>query len=90
MYDFAYTQAPASLEGVVMGLSLIAIGLGSYVASALVSIVNAASAPGQSQSHVILVTHRILQFLSIYKLLEDSSMGSQKISCIRTEQVFKM
>ena len=47
MYDFAYTQAPASLEGVVMGLSLIATGLGNYVASALVSIVNAASSPGE-------------------------------------------
>ncbi len=46
VYDFAYTQAPASMEGMVMGIQLISIGLGSYVASALVSIVNAATQPG--------------------------------------------
>ncbi len=55
MYDFAYTQAPLSLEGVVMGLNLLTIGIGSYVASALVSIVNAASDPGKSMGNADVV-----------------------------------
>ena len=41
--EFAYTQSPADLRGVVMGLCLAMIGLGYYVASALVFIVKHAS-----------------------------------------------
>ncbi|CAH1794597.1 unnamed protein product [Owenia fusiformis] len=42
-YEFAYSQAPVSLQGVVMGVNLATTGLGSYVGTLLVNIVNAAS-----------------------------------------------
>ena len=41
--EFAYSQSPAELRGVVMGLCLAMIGFGYYVASALASIVKNAS-----------------------------------------------
>ena len=41
--EFAYTQSPADLRGVVMGLCLSMIGFGYYLASALASIVKHAS-----------------------------------------------
>ena len=41
--EFAYSQSPADLRGVVMGVYLAMIGLGYYVASALASIVKHAS-----------------------------------------------
>ena len=45
--EFAYSQAPSSLEGVVMGLNLVTTGLGSYLATAVVNIVNAATSPSE-------------------------------------------
>ena len=41
--EFAYSQSPADLRGVVMGVCLAMIGFGYYVASALASIVKHAS-----------------------------------------------
>ena len=41
--EFAYSQSPADLRGVVMGLCLAMIGLGYYVAGLLASIVKNAS-----------------------------------------------
>lgn len=41
--EFAYTQAPTFMQGLIMGLFLMTSGLGSYVASAIVAIVKAAS-----------------------------------------------
>ena len=41
--EFAYTQSPVELRGVVMGLYLLTSGFGFYVASALVSVVKHAS-----------------------------------------------
>lgn len=41
--EFAYSQSPTYMRGVVMGLCLAMIGLGYYVASALASIVKHAS-----------------------------------------------
>ncbi|XP_071952206.1 solute carrier family 15 member 4-like [Antedon mediterranea] len=41
--EFAYSQSPKALQGVVMGLFLLTTGLGSYVGSLLVIIVNAAT-----------------------------------------------
>ena len=41
--EFAYSQSPADLRGVVMGLCLATIGLGYYVAGLLASIVKKAS-----------------------------------------------
>eukprot|EP00057_Strongylocentrotus_purpuratus_P016036 XP_011670510.1 PREDICTED: solute carrier family 15 member 4 [Strongylocentrotus purpuratus] len=41
--EFAYSQSPDSMQGVVMGLFLMTTGLGSYLGSLLVVIVNAAS-----------------------------------------------
>ena len=41
--EFAYSQSPADLRGVVMGLFLAMIGLGYYVALLLASIVKNAS-----------------------------------------------
>lgn len=41
--EFAYSQSPAELRGVVMGLCLAMIGFGYYLASALASIVKKAS-----------------------------------------------
>ncbi|XP_070544234.1 solute carrier family 15 member 4-like [Ptychodera flava] len=43
--EFAYSQSPASMQGVVMGMFLLTSGLGSYLGSLLVIIVNAASEP---------------------------------------------
>ena len=37
----AYTEAPKSLQGVVMGVFLLTTGLGTYAGAALVAIVNA-------------------------------------------------
>ena len=48
--EFAYSQAPSSLEGVVMGLNLVTTGLGSYLATAVVNIVNAATSPSEYTS----------------------------------------
>ena len=41
--EFAYSQSPADLRGVVMGLCLATLGLGYYVAGLLASIVKKAS-----------------------------------------------
>jgi len=41
--EFAYSQAPQNLKGLVMGAFLVTSGLGNYVASVLVIIVRAAS-----------------------------------------------
>ena len=41
--EFAYSQSPADLRGVVMGVCLAMVGFGYYVASALASIVKHAS-----------------------------------------------
>lgn len=41
--EFAYSQAPQSLQGLVMGAFLVTTALGNYVASVLVVIVRAAS-----------------------------------------------
>jgi peptide/histidine transporter 3/4 len=39
--ELAYTEAPKSLQGVIMGVFLLTTGLGTYVGAALVAIVNA-------------------------------------------------
>ncbi|XP_038060271.1 solute carrier family 15 member 4-like [Patiria miniata] len=39
--EFAYSQSPKAMQGVVMGLFLLTSGLGSYIGSLLVTIVNA-------------------------------------------------
>ena len=36
----AYTEAPKSLQGVIMGVYLLTIGLGTFIGAALVAIVN--------------------------------------------------
>ena len=41
--EFAYSQAPKSLQGVVMGAFLLTTGLGNYVSILLVVIVRSAS-----------------------------------------------
>ena len=41
--EFAYSQSPVDLRGVVMGLNLAMIGFGYYFASVLASIVKSAS-----------------------------------------------
>ena len=41
--EFAYSQAPRCLQGLVMGIYIVTTGLGSYVAMALVNIVRAVS-----------------------------------------------
>ena len=41
--EFAYTQSPAHMRGVVMGVTLAMSGFGFYVAAALASIVKHAS-----------------------------------------------
>ena len=41
--EFAYSQAPRCLQGVVMGAFLVTSGLGNYVANLLVVIVKVAS-----------------------------------------------
>ncbi|XP_064623127.1 solute carrier family 15 member 4-like [Lineus longissimus] len=42
--EFAYSEAPSSLKGVVMGMFLVTSGLGNYIGSLLINIVNAATA----------------------------------------------
>jgi len=37
--EFAYTQAPSFMQGLIMGLFLMTSGLGNYLASAIVAIV---------------------------------------------------
>lgn len=39
--EFAYTQAPQFMQGLIMGLFLMTSGLGSYLASLIVAIVGA-------------------------------------------------
>ena len=39
--ELAYTEAPKSLQGVIMGVYLFTTGLGTFVGAALVDIVNA-------------------------------------------------
>ena len=47
--EFAYSQSPRVLQGVVMGLFLATSGIGSFLGSALVQIVNAASSKASSK-----------------------------------------
>ncbi|BFZ02960.1 hypothetical protein BsWGS_05999 [Bradybaena similaris] len=42
-YEFAYTQAPKNLQGLVMGIFVATNGLGSYVSTAIISIIEAAT-----------------------------------------------
>jgi hypothetical protein len=39
VYEFAYTEAPVSMQGTVMGISFLAAGIGFYVSSAVVAVV---------------------------------------------------
>ena len=41
--ELAYTEAPQSLQGVVMGVFLLTTGLGSYLGAGVVAVVNAIS-----------------------------------------------
>lgn len=47
--EFAYSQSPLALQGVIMGLFLLTTGLGSYVGSLLVLIVNSISEAAGSE-----------------------------------------
>uniref|UniRef100_A0A0B7A4N4 Uncharacterized protein n=1 Tax=Arion vulgaris TaxID=1028688 RepID=A0A0B7A4N4_9EUPU len=42
-YEFAYTQAPKNLQGAVMGVFLATNGLGSYVSTAIIAIIESAT-----------------------------------------------
>lgn len=42
-YEFAYTQAPKNLQGAVMGIFLATTGLGNYVSTAIIAIIEAAT-----------------------------------------------
>ena len=44
--EFAYAEAPVSMQGVVMGINLATLGLGSLVGSAALAIVTAATPTG--------------------------------------------
>ena len=44
--EFAYTEAPKLLQGVIMGVYHFTFGLGSFVGVALIVIVNAGAADG--------------------------------------------
>ena len=41
--EFAYTEAPSSMQGVVMGVNFVSVGLGGFLGSLLVTIVGAAT-----------------------------------------------
>jgi len=45
--EFAFSEAPESLRGIVMGIFLCTTGVGSFLSSALLNIVNAATAPNK-------------------------------------------
>ena len=45
--EFAYSQSPDTLKGVVMGMFLLTMGLGHFLGSALLNLVNAATANGK-------------------------------------------
>lgn len=83
--EFAYSQAPEYLKGVIMALFLAASGIGSYVANLLVAVVNnnwyPAKDPNQGHMEYFffmiagLMTLNFLLFLYIassYKYRESS------------------
>ena len=41
--EFAYTEAPTALQGLIMGIFLLTTGLGTYFGAAVIAIVNAIS-----------------------------------------------
>ena len=45
--EFAYTQSPASMQGVMMGVFLATSGLGNYLATAILKIVEVATEDGE-------------------------------------------
>lgn len=63
--EFAFSQAPELMQGLVMGLFLLMSGLGSYASSLLLAIIKAASKGGNFTFNVGLVN--ILDFSYRFK-----------------------
>ena len=92
--EFAYSQAPKNLNGVIMALFLSASGIGSYVANFLVAVVNSDWYPEKdpNQGHMEyfffmmagLMTLNFLLFLFIassYKYKESSLQSKGVPGC---------
>lgn len=50
--EFAFTQAPKSMQGVVTGLFYVASGLGSFVSDGILNAVKAASKDCKSLAYI--------------------------------------
>ena len=96
--EFAYSQAPKNLNGVIMALFLSASGIGSYIANFLVAVVNSDWYPEKdpNQGHMEyfffmmagLMTLNFLLFLLIassYKYKESSLQSKGVPGCPWTD-----
>ena len=94
--EFAYSQAPKSLQGVVMGAFLLTTSLGSYVASLLVVIVRSASIkwypsqnPNQGNLEYFFFLLAGLMVVSFVVFLYVASSYKYKAAPKRTEEIVK-
>ncbi|XP_078366305.1 solute carrier family 15 member 4-like isoform X2 [Oculina patagonica] len=95
--EFAYSQAPKCLQGLVMGAFLVTSGLGNYVANLLVVIVRAASNndwypendPNQGHLEYFFFLLAGLMLVNFVVFLYVASSYKYKAAPKRTEEIFK-
>lgn len=86
--EFAYTQAPTFMQGLIMGLFLMTSGLGSYVATAIVAIVKAASDGGEFNSPFQNINTSLSLYNSVARMKAKRQNFCDLSSCAVSKQKY--
>lgn len=94
--EFAYTQAPKFMQGLIMGLFLMTSGLGSYVASLIVAIVKSwkkddasdwfPKEPNDGHMEYILFLLAVLTFINFLIFIVVAKWYKYKVPDFETEK----